>query len=170
MSRYLVDREGLTGPLIAWGIGEHDRQNFFVTENRLADFDLVGSRDRGVKGAEWVPCPSCMSPYFDKEYEVQHEAVYYRNGTDLPNVEIPASTNRVPLKEAIAFLGSAETVHTNSYHGMYWAMLLGKKVVVDNPYCSKFFQMQPASLEECREANIKFDEKVRDVLFCNSSA
>lgn len=34
------------------------------------------------------------------------------------------------FNETVAFLGSSEVVLTTSYHGLYWATLLGRKVVV----------------------------------------
>lgn len=34
------------------------------------------------------------------------------------------------LETAVSFLGSSEVVLTTSYHGLYWATLLGRKVIV----------------------------------------
>ena len=80
----------------------------------------------------------------------------------------------------INFLGSAELVITNSYHGAYWATLLKRKVVVMQPFSSKFLGFRhplvvannfditdiknlpvyPNALKEAREANSKFAKKV----------
>ena len=83
---------------------------------------------------------------------------------------------------AIRFLASAEIVLTNAYHGMYWATLLGKKAIVF-PYSSKFHGFKypvamsapgawrsargaapafPEALDECRQANLRFADKVRE--------
>ncbi|MGB0843298.1 MAG: hypothetical protein ACPGVN_00975 [Alphaproteobacteria bacterium] len=50
---------------------------------------------------------------------------------------------------AIDFIGSGKTVVTSSYHGVYWAQLLGRKVVC-LPYNNKFetFQHQPTFADE----------------------
>ena len=77
-----------------------------------------------------------------------------------------------------------KTIVTDSYHAMYWSMLLGKKVVVV-PNSSKFFdfkyhpvyssfqdfesqlyktQSYSGVLAECREVNLKFADKVFDYL------
>jgi hypothetical protein len=160
----MVDRDNLHDKIkIGWGIGEHSRQNMHVVENRLSDFDLVGSRDVGVEGADWVPCASCMSPLFDKEYDIRYHTGTYLNSRKPPRIS-PMITNRESFEDAIRFLAACENVITDSYHGMYWATLLGKPVTLQNPYCSKFYQMKDAGLEECREANIQFDKKVRKLI------
>ena len=84
----------------------------------------------------------------------------------------------------ISFIGKSNTIVTDSYHAMYWSILLGKKVVAI-PNSSKFFDFkyQPiissfkefekdlhkaksysGVLEECREVNIKFADKVFNYL------
>lgn len=129
-----------------------------------------------------MPCASCMSPLFDKEYKIEHDVVEYRNTRhidDMPTPHWPISSNRSTFEEAIAFIGSGKTVLTNSYHGAYWATLLGREaVIIDQPNRAKFYgyKHQPAvgmrdtrrvfpnALEECREANIRFNEKVQQVI------
>jgi len=82
-------------------------------------------------------------------------------------------------------LGSGETIITNSFHGAYWALLMGRKVLIYVPWCSKFvtFPVWLAScgeddwevklseaisvdgyLEECRAINYEFAGTVIDVL------
>ena len=50
----------------------------------------------------------------------------------------------------LEFLGSSEVVVTSAYHGLYWATLLGRKVVVANMFSSKFaaFPFPPALLDD----------------------
>ena len=43
--------------------------------------------------------------------------------------------------KTIEFIGSGDVVVTNSYHGAYWATLLGK-VVVAFPWASKFYGLK----------------------------
>ena len=89
-----------------------------------------------------------------------------------------ANDNKQTFEEVIEFLGSSDVVVTNSYHGAYWATLLGKAVVAF-PWASKFHGLKhkpilcPApdwwkelndreqhqykhALEECRQANKDF--------------
>jgi hypothetical protein len=175
--------------LICWGAGlnaylkrESDPPDY------LNAFGLVGIRDYGV-GYEWVPCASCMSPLFDRDYEVRHEVAIYdhpRLGKIGKVSGVPFLDNRQPdLEKAIGFLGSAETVVTSSYHGAYWATLLNRRVVIANPFSSKFYYLKhrhpvvsaeewrvalcqgrsyPEALSECRQANLRFHEKVVEYL------
>ena len=41
------------------------------------------------------------------------------------------------LNGALAFLASGETVITSTYHGAYWGLMLGRKVIVV-PWATKF--------------------------------
>ncbi len=160
-------------PQVAWGIGqslkpETARAQWIPLD--LEDFEFIGTRDIGVAGTEWVPCVTCMSPLFDEEYEVKYERVSYYNSVKHSHPDMPAEINRYTLAEAISFIASAKIVHTNSYHGAYWATLLGREVVLEDTYSSKFhqFKHQPAegktypdALAECRAVNISFNNKVQ---------
>jgi len=144
-------RYPLPGVQIAWGLGMTHRRE------QLKDFALIGTRDREVPGTDWVPCVSCMSPLFDEEYPITGAAVPYYCGIH----------NIGTLDEALRQIGSGETVVTDSYHGAYWAMLLGRKIILrpgKRTDHAKFYQIEDATLDECREANVRFDAKVRTTL------
>jgi len=87
------------------------------------------------------------------------------------------------MADAIAFLASGATVVTNSYHGTYWAMCLGRRVLCA-PFNQKFqfFRENPVMaapdswpeqvrnaerrigvLEEAQFLNRQFFEKVRNL-------
>jgi len=89
------------------------------------------------------------------------------------------------LSDVVPFLGSSEVVLTNTYHGVYWATLLGKKVIIVNPFSSKFYGMKhehptaseddwkskleqtnsyPNALEESRDANVTFYNSLERIL------
>lgn len=139
---------------IPWGVGFTRRGE--TAPGKVSDkFALYGCRDINVKNTFHVPCASAMSTLFDKVYDIKHEAVLYVNNrpkkvppkkpsyVKFPNVKgIPTLHNGVTFKEAIEFLGSGNTIITNSYHGAYWGTLLGRKVVIVNPYSSKFFNFE----------------------------
>ena len=126
-----------------------------------------------------------MHPIFDRDFNIEHKIVIYEH-KNFPLSGIgdlyPKITNKYPFEEIIEFLGSAEVIITNSYHGAYWATLLGRKVVILQPFSSNFFgfhhpllvanniddiksltelPVYPNALLEAREANLKFLEKVR---------
>jgi hypothetical protein len=135
-----------------------------------------------------------MSPEFDplRSTEGRHEFVLYDHwlyGTGFrhPQFEdIPRATNRdFDFSKTLEFLASGRTVITTSYHGAYWATLLGRRCVVVNPWSSKFYTYRhapelaseeswrdaagrstvyPSALDECREANLNFFEDVKQLL------
>ncbi|MGW9332737.1 polysaccharide pyruvyl transferase family protein [Bosea sp. NPDC055594] len=181
---------------IFWGGGHN---NWIISDWRrlkqvinLKDmpFDLVGVRDAGHP-YDWVPCVTCMHEVFDKKFDTSREVVVYAHSATLANENfrktlptgLPILTNNKPFDEVIAFLGSAELILTDSYHGLYWGTLLGKRVVAF-PTSSKFYDVMhpaplcapsdwrrfaplaktyPGALAECREANRSFLQKVLNV-------
>lgn len=159
-------------PKIIWGAGSsrHGQTDPWPDPE---GFDLIGTREwtpEREKSGKWAPCPSCMSPLLDREYEITRERVAFVNasasiqsrypaayGTDLPTLD-----NSAPIDEIMAFLASAETVVTNSYHGAVWSQWLGRKVEVHG-YSSKFHRFNP-SLEESRAATRRFYERVLELI------
>jgi hypothetical protein len=183
------------GPRILWGAGHNSKDtnldSYSVNyPDYLNKFHLVGVRDWEV-GYRWVPCASCMHPAFDKSYEIKNEFVWFEHKKRLldnkafDHTPAPRMLNTGQnMEQVIEFLGSAEVVVTNSYHGVYWATLLGRKVVCV-PWGSKFkmFKHPPAlatadnwhelfdkavsykgALDECRDANKLFYNDVMKLL------
>jgi hypothetical protein len=154
-------------------------------------FDLVGIRDDG-HGFDWVPCVSCMHSAFDVEYPITKEYIFFANlGSKDSRTYVPRDFDEAlivgnlksSVEDIVAALGSAETVITSSYHGAYWATLLGRKVV-GIPTSSKFYDLRhpipichrsdwkrftklarihDGALEECRQANLGFYDKVMNL-------
>ena len=178
-----------------WGLGHNEKHpKFYGKEIRYnidsSKFKLFGVRDYGRKEL-WVPCVSCMHPIFDKNFETVREigVVFHQKTLKHPKTvdkfkDFESIANDASLENMVELIGSSEAIITNSYHAMYWAMLLNKKVMVI-PNSSKFYdfkykpvfsdfdnfktdlkKMQSYSgiLEECRDVNLKFSEKVFDYL------
>ena len=81
-------------------------------------------------------------------------------------------------------IGSSEIIVTNGYHATYWATLMGKKVILYNPFSSRhdYFKWSPIrysgnlqadiekaqdyphAKEECRQLTLEFFEKVKQIL------
>lgn len=172
--------QGRAGLKIAWGIGYTERHRLGRHRDPdYAGFDLAGVRDYGA--GRWVPCASCLSPLFDREYPITRPVVYYGHRLLSP-MEGEAALNNdcLDMAKVLAHLGSGETVVTSSYHGVYWATLLGRKVVAV-PYGSKFFalkhqptfvdryegqpgRLHPEALDECRRANFEFGFAVHELI------
>jgi hypothetical protein len=168
---------------VLWGVGtNHLGSRAAAYPDFLSEFDLVGLRDRD-SSFEWVPCASCMLQEFDKPRKVTRDVVIYEHkhyGIDVPGY--PKLTNTEwRIDRVLDFLGSAEVVLTSSYHGVYWSVLLGKKVLIINPFSSKFYHLRhpvgiatpknwsskakaaqayPEALKECRERSRQFARSV----------
>lgn len=146
---------------------------------------LIGLRDyTGIYNH--VPCVSCMHEAFNHNYEVVRQIGFYcHKRINLPcNGHEKMTNDGSSLEEKLAFLGGCEYVVTNSYHGAYWAALLGCRVLCV-PFASKFYGMDapitfstpdhisdqeilaikyPATdgyLEFCRRKNMEFGQLVK---------
>lgn len=180
---------------IIWGAGHNSKSsdvNISKYKSEIKGFNLVGIRD--YKAAtkmkvNFTPCPSCLDPIFGKHHNprhsigiIEHEHIKLNNTYNFPSI-----INNSNFLEVIKFIKTYDKIITNSYHGMYWSLLEGKKVVII-PNSSKFhdFIYTPTSrrsvseidflkdfkkadfniLEDCIEQNLKFkllvDEKVND--------
>ena len=159
-------------PRIIWGAGS-SRHGETEPWPDPEGFALIGAREwtpeREAAGL-WAPCASCMSPLFDREYEITRGAVAFMNASDSIRARYPAAYetglptlgNSAPMADIVAFLGSAERVVTNSYHGMAWASWLGRKVKIHG-YSSKFHRINP-SLAESRAATVRFYGRVMTLI------
>ncbi|WP_148294416.1 polysaccharide pyruvyl transferase family protein [Azospirillum sp. B506] len=180
--------------VIGWGVGQGmsaDIENGFVAPYEgppspfIDDFDLLGIRDFGTQHC-WVPCVSCMHPAFDVAYETVHDIGVFEHKRIPINIDyFPKSSNDGnDIESAVRFLASCRIIITNSYHGAYWATLLGKEVLAF-PFNSKFYGLKhppafcepqkwesnldrvrafPTALSECRAANINFYKQVSYLL------
>jgi hypothetical protein len=156
-------------PKVIWGAGS-SRHGETQPWPDPDGFSLIGTREwtpEREKAGLWAPCPSCMSYLFDLEYPVTRPAVAFVNASETIRARYPAAyntglpmlDNTAPMEDIVAFLGSAETVVTNSYHGMTWASWLGRKVEVHG-YSSKFHNVSCETLAGCRAATMAFHERV----------
>lgn len=176
---------------IVWGAGanRHDSETQDYPPS-LRECALVGLRD---DCAEWVPCVSCLSPLFDVQTRAEYPVAVYEH-KNFPiltqQYEWPRLKNNASFEGAVRFLSQARVIVTNSFHGAYWARLLGRQVVLYEPFSSKFFRMkwQPpiatdmdqltrliasvagatptAYLDEARQATARFYERVTAFLHC----
>lgn len=183
--------EGGIRRLIVWGIGLNAKEFSKVfLQTLFSSADLVGIRDSDLD-IPWVPCPSCMSPAFDVQRPAPvHSVVVYGHhnaGFPLWGKGFPRMCNGHPesVGEALDFFATGEVVVTRSYHGAYWASLLGRKVIAMPPKIAKFRHMRtppmlvreaqwrqavskavvyPRALEDARDANTSFWQKVKQMI------
>ena len=136
----LIEKHPTTTTL--WAVGHNFSSRHVAKEKGdvyypswLEDINLVGIRD-WIDGYKhyYLPCVSCMHPAFQKSYDEVREVVYfthaYKSKFTNPQTLPYIKNNVMDFDQVIAFLASAKTVVTDSYHGAYWAQLLGKNVQV----------------------------------------
>lgn len=173
---------------IAWGVSTVQSNPFslryYLSRNSM---NLVGSRDYGDLRYDFAPCVSCMSPVFDESIQAAHDVVVYmhREKSEPMKLRVPShipvrDNFAASMEEAVRFLGSGRTIVSNSYHGVYWGLLLGRKVLC-LPFSHKFnyYRLLPGyataenwlsslnsaqahgeMLDLCRDATAEFRRKV----------
>ncbi len=130
--------------VVWWGIGERMVQDLDtgylpeadcgegISAGTFPDGHLVGVRIRPCPYRH-VPCCSCKFVAATRRgAAAQHDVVVFEHeAIPIPlNDGSPRMVNtRCAPAEAVHFIESGRIVVTNSYHGMYWARLLGKPVV-----------------------------------------
>lgn len=182
----------MKGRLVSWGLVPRPRLpkiEFDTLRDLMNMFDLHGVRDYGY-GHNWVPCASCMHPLLDKyrNRPIENEVVvfYHSSHMRLYINDLPCQGNiDMDLEAILEFLSSGQTIITSTYHGAYWGIMLGRKVIVvpwstrflgfkypvclchdllDLRRCLKEASAFPEALEECREVTKAFAKRVGDLL------
>jgi hypothetical protein len=171
-------------------------------------FDIIGTRiwpQAGYADSRfcWVPCASAMHPMIAElatTKPVERIGIYEHLRVQIPPdvggkspvlgikklrfAGHPTLTNRgLDIESKLRFLAKYEYVVTNSYHGVYWATLLGRKVIChpfkNGLYSFRFSptyttgksleqlldeaQVYPDALDICRQANLGFYRQLLDL-------
>lgn len=181
--------EYFDGIKVLWGVGDVYpwRLQNKELQTTLRTFHLIGLRAftlideyKDVLGAEkvfFVPCASVFAVHkFLKRglntCEEQIAAVTYlstkKDRAILPPLQKgPVKRNKgIDICAVLSFIASGKLVITNSYHGVYWALLFGNEICENAlpKQCPKFFTLkyrtpQPQMLEEYRNANCEFNRR-----------
>ncbi len=113
-----------------------------------------------------VPCASCMHPAFDLALDIapEHDVVRYSAARRVEvhePTDAPHMTNEDgSIEEAVRFIASGRKIVTSSYHGAYWAQLLGREVELVS-WGSKFEYLPAMRLPEARDLQRQTYEIVR---------
>lgn len=127
--------------------GEHDLYGDY--------FDFLDEKGIRVFSSpqkfNYVPCASCMSNHFFKYREKKprkrvgvynHKRVTILSADNEQHIPI-ADNSGDNIQEKLEFLSDFEYIITNTYHGVYWATLLGRKVICI-PFKSGLFSFKYA--------------------------
>jgi len=106
--------------------------------NFLDNFDLVRLRDRvGDSPHPTLLDATCLMPELKERFEISRRVGLYgyydcpefiEENTNLAAHVLHEDQNNV--QAIIKFIGESEVIVTGTYHGLYWSLLLGKKVVI----------------------------------------
>ena len=130
--------------VIAWapGINTHTEQaEKLKTQLDFASFTLVKLRDYENKyGIDYLPDVTCKLPDLKKKYTIKREIGIARH-KDYPIEGLPYDeiTNVRPIDEILRFIGESDVIVSNSFHMIYWAILMGKKTICANPFSTRFY-------------------------------
>lgn len=179
--------------IIFWGVGFDN----YIGVNKLINIPsnniILSTRDFPSKHL-YIPCPSCLSPLIEKyknntrtlgNYALYLHGDYSKQIEDDLMLPCLYNTKAPNFESALKFISSYNIILTNSYHGLYWATLLNKKVIIlpwidknlhidfayklknfkyHHPLLKNWKQYQtiknlcnyPQALEECRKINLDF--------------
>lgn len=184
---YLEEICDLSPWMVSWGVGHniHDSTEISYPDYFVKKFKLHGIRDMR-QSLRWVPCVSCMDKLFHHRHKkirglaiTTHVDFSLSNEEDLPIMY--HSTEQVTKEDLIRFIAGTDTIITNSYHGAYWGALLNRKVVVVDPFSTRFYglpesvklssqqswkagaktaKVNKGFLKQCRDANTKYHKDV----------
>lgn len=158
--------------VIGWAPGFNTHADFgitFRTPIRFSEFAAIGVRDyENPYGLEYLPDVTCKIPDLRTKHRIVRKygmAVHKDHAiSDYPYESI---TNEASLEDILKFIGETEIVISNSFHMIYWSMLMGKKTICVNSFSTRFhsYQHKPAylnqpvdDLEQCvQEARIYDD-------------
>lgn len=172
--------------VIYWGGGFNRHTGRKITEQiDISRFLLFGVRDK-IDGLIWVPCPSCLSDRLKLKYPIKRKigVVFHSEFVNQGLKKYDWIDNHARMEDIIEFIGGSEIVLTSSYHAMYWATLMNKRVVIFNVFSDKFLKFPyppsvfnddleeaidksvnyPNALFECVEANERFFNTVSSTL------
>lgn len=134
----------ITKKSIIWsaGFNANSKQKMRNIIN-LKAFKLFAIRDFQYSEYRYVPCATCFLPELGIEYSISRKVGVVAH-KDVPN-HLPSEvyqfekvTNSASLQEMIAFIGNSEVVLTNSYHAVYWSVLLKRKCILFAPRSEKY--------------------------------
>jgi len=174
---------------VNWKI--NDKEIKFV-DSDFENFKLIGRRDyieKYKQNHSYVPCVSCKLPQLKKKYInqrrigiVQHAWLKQIN-LNYPTINMNLSN--YDIDNIIKFIGESEIIITGSFHGAYFGLLMGKTVLINGNWSSKFdtFKYKPTLLtndiekdiveaniapnnylDECIELNDNFYKKILTII------
>lgn len=135
--------------VIAWSIGFNTHKERPInTPVELDKFTMLSIRDYNHEsGIEYLPCITCKLPQLNKKETIQRRigVIEHKDFRIDDFKDYQSISNSCNFDLLTSFIASTEIIVANSYHAIYWALLMGKKVVCPNAFSTKFdyYQYEP---------------------------
>jgi hypothetical protein len=156
----------LSENVIGWGIGLNKHNNTEIkTEINFNKFRLLGIRDYNVKlsdHTEYVPCSSCKLPHFNNKYEVRRKIAACEHHEKKINLPFEKINNEAEISEIIRFIGETDIVLSNTYHCLYFSLLMNKKSILYKSFSEKFNNLKYKFKTFNESLEIEEDELIFD--------
>ena len=187
-----IDRVLDTGAaVIAWAPGFNTHRQYCdraKTQIHFERFAALGVRDdQNTLQLPYLPDVSCKLEGLRRSYTMRREiGIAAHKDYPIEGLSLDAITNARSMDEILQFIGESEAIISNSFHMIYWSILMGKKTVCMAPFSSKFYSyrykpeycsgtLQDAVecvgkaqryhvLEECVEMNNAFFQQVKEII------
>lgn len=178
--------------VIAWapGINTHtEYDGTYQTKIKFDKFSKITLRDYDNEyGLPYLPDVTCKFPELKQKYTIKRKYGVARH-KDYPIKELEMYdqiTNNADIRDILKFIGESEIIFSNSFHMVYWSMLMGKKTVCVNSFSTRFrsYKYKPEYcntskdnisecvnnakkydiLDECIKANDDFFTEVKEII------
>lgn len=126
------------------GYNNENRQTKIKVNFNHKNILKIGLRDLN-NDYDFVPCPTCLllenyiNGYNERKYGiVEHCSIKISN---IPNINDKISMiyeDDTSIHKILKFISSTQNLIVNSYHAYYFAVLLGKRVLLYNNWSNKF--------------------------------
>lgn len=178
--------------LVIWGAGwELNNPQLDQLAERT---QLLGIREwlpDTVYKHNWVPCVSVLHPCIEKSLSIQPSKNFLiidhwkRQPIEIEHLRYSRISNKPnSIENVVEAIADHRWVITSSYHGAYWGILLGKRVIfVSDPWIAKCETLKYkipraekfglelldqtekhlGAYEECRNTNLEFKKKFQDL-------
>lgn len=173
--------------VVAWGLGHNKHhKNTIYYHDEMAPIDyskffLFTTRDWNFDQSRFCPCVSCMMKGLEAKYTKKRKVgVLTHHEIRITEFDFDICDNSQPIEQILRFIGESEVLITNTYHGSYWATLMGLKVIMYKAFSNRFSYLKyplreysgdlekdielaptyPNALEECRALNIELKDEL----------
>jgi hypothetical protein len=165
----------LCNNVYGWGIGFNAHYPTYgadvKTQINLSKFKHLGLRDYfkeyALDNMSYLPCSSCNLPQLQEVYEIKRKLgvvshlgmpiTYPSTFNNLLNVA--SITNMTDISKFIKFVGESKFILTNTYHCLYFSMLLNKTSILQHIFSQKFNNL--------KHDYIKNGEDIRTIDYTN---